>query len=70
MKIHSAILNVRARVMLLRIWSGIREWCGDAAYERYIQSCARKSNRAALLSREEFYLSQVQRKYSQVSRCC
>lgn len=70
MKLHSARLNIRARVMLLRIWSGIRDCCGDAAYERYLQSCARKSTGGVLLSREEFYLSQVQKKYSRVSRCC
>jgi uncharacterized short protein YbdD (DUF466 family) len=70
MKIHSAKLNIRARVMLLRIWQGIREWCGDAAYERYLRSSAKNSDGIAVLTREEFYLSQLQKKYSRVSRCC
>ena len=62
--------NIRARTLLLRIWRGIREWCGDAAYERYLESHARHSFGVAVLKREEFYLSQLQKKYSRVSRCC
>jgi uncharacterized short protein YbdD (DUF466 family) len=62
--------NSRAGVLLLRIWRGIREWCGDAAYERYQESRAKHSCRATVLTREEFYLSQLQKKYSRVSRCC
>jgi len=62
--------NIRATGRLLRIWQGIREWCGDAAYDRYLKSHAKRSCSEALLSREEFYLSQLQKKYSRVSRCC
>jgi uncharacterized short protein YbdD (DUF466 family) len=53
-----------------RIWRGIREWCGDTAYERYVQSHARNSYGLPLLSREEFYIEQLQKRYSRVSRCC
>jgi uncharacterized short protein YbdD (DUF466 family) len=70
MKIHSAKLNNRARQMLSRIWQGIREWCGDAAYDRYLRSSVKNSDGLAVLTREEFYLSQLQKKYSRVSRCC
>ncbi len=62
--------NSRAGALLLRIWRGIREWCGDAAYDRYLESHARHFCGAAVLTREEFYLSQLQKKYSRVSRCC
>ena len=62
--------NLRARIALLRIGLGIREWCGDAAYERYLRWHARRSCQGVLLTREEFYLSQLQKKYSRVSRCC
>jgi uncharacterized short protein YbdD (DUF466 family) len=62
--------NIRARILVLRIWRGIREWCGDAAYERYLESHARHCCGVAVLTREEFYLSQLQKKYSRVSRCC
>ena len=59
-----------AKTVALRIWRGIREWCGDAAYERYLTSQAKLACGAALLSREEFYLEQLQKRYSRVSRCC
>ena len=62
--------NIRATVTLLRLWLGIREWCGDAAYDRYLESHAKHLRGGAALTREEFYLSQLQRKYSRVSRCC
>jgi uncharacterized short protein YbdD (DUF466 family) len=52
-----------------RLWQGLREWSGDAAYETYVQ-CAMRRRTARVLSREEFYVEQLQRKYSRVSRCC
>ena len=58
------------KILLRRVWRGIREWCGDAAYERYTNAQARHCCRAALLSREEFYLQQLHKRYSTVSRCC
>jgi len=59
-----------AKKVALRIWRGIREWCGDAAYERYVTSQAKHSCCGALLNREEFYLEQLHKRYSRVSRCC
>jgi uncharacterized short protein YbdD (DUF466 family) len=70
MAILSAQLKIRTGGRLLRIWLGIREWCGDAAYERYLKSRAKHFCSGVLLTREEFYLSQLQKKYSRVSRCC
>ena len=70
MPIYFQNSSIRARVLLLRIWRGIREWCGDAAYELYLESHARHLCGVAVLTREEFYLSQLQKKYSRVSRCC
>jgi len=66
----SARSKTRAHRFALRVWRGIREWCGDAAYERYAQSCAKSSRASPIMTREEFYLSQLQKKYSRVSRCC
>lgn len=60
----------RAMITAKRFWQGIREWCGDAAYERYLQSHARHACGAAAISREQFYLEQLQKRYSRVSRCC
>jgi uncharacterized short protein YbdD (DUF466 family) len=55
---------------IARVWLGIREWCGDAAYERYLKVQAKHKCSAALLSREDFYVEQLQKRYSRVSRCC
>jgi uncharacterized short protein YbdD (DUF466 family) len=54
---------------LKKVWQGLREWSGDAAYETYVR-CAAKQRAAQVLSREEFYVEQLKRKYSRVSRCC
>jgi len=57
------------RMASTRLWQGLREWSGDAAYETYVR-CAMKHHVAPVLSREEFYVEQLKRKYSRVSRCC
>jgi uncharacterized short protein YbdD (DUF466 family) len=55
---------------LHRLWSRMREWCGDAAYERYLRSNARSSGTSRILNAQEFYLEQTTRRYSQPNRCC
>lgn len=63
------------------IWWWVRQVLGDAAYENYLRSQRRRvrsaechhgsgSGAARLLSREEFYLDMLRRRYSGVSRCC
>lgn len=54
---------------LARLWQGLREWCGDAAYEKYVQ-CARRGGAGPVLSPTEFYVQQMNRKYSRPNRCC
>jgi len=53
-----------------RFWRGVREWCGDAAYERYLRSNAGLNTERRLLTAEEFYVEQVNRRYSRPNRCC
>ena len=65
-----SVLRSRIEAGRSRIWRGVREWCGDAAYERYLKSRLRHACRTAPLSREEFYLEQLRKRYSRVSRCC
>jgi len=60
----------RAWKAIARVWFGVREWCGDVAYERYLKARSRHECGAPMLSREEFYLEQLQKRYSRVSRCC
>jgi uncharacterized short protein YbdD (DUF466 family) len=62
----------RVRILLRRLWSGIRDWCGDSAYERYLIA-VRKRNMSSTcppLSRDRFYVEQLNRRYSRPNRCC
>jgi uncharacterized short protein YbdD (DUF466 family) len=51
-------------------WRGLREWCGDSAYELYLRSNARQSSDSRILSPAEFYVEQLNRRYSCPNRCC
>jgi Selenoprotein, putative len=65
-------------------WWWLRQVMGDAAYENYLRSAARHrgaqeaakdcceqtGREGRLLTREEFYLDALRRRYSGVSRCC
>lgn len=55
---------------LRRFWRGLREWCGDAAYERYLRSAETKSGHRRTLTAEEFYVERLDRHYSRPNRCC
>ena len=71
MKGDSTKLRGRISSLLSVVWRGVREWCGDAAYERYLRSLAgRPFNTMCTLSAEEFYVEQLNRRYSRPSRCC
>ena len=64
---HSAKTTSR---FLRRFWRGLREWCGDAAYERYLRSPGAQAGSCRVLSAEEFYVEQLNRRYSRPNRCC
>jgi len=55
--------------VMRHFWRGVREWCGDAAYERYLRSSAQR-NTQGVLTAEEFYVEQLNRRYSRPNRCC
>jgi uncharacterized short protein YbdD (DUF466 family) len=55
---------------LRRFWQGVREWCGDAAYESYLRSKGANSRSSGPLSPSEFYVEQLNRRYSRPNRCC
>jgi uncharacterized short protein YbdD (DUF466 family) len=53
---------------LLRFaWMWLRQVTGDAAYENYLRHAA---GAARPLTRGEFYLDSLRRRYAGVSRCC
>ena len=67
--------------MAQHVWWWFRQVSGDAAYENYLRQAGRTSIAACpsydpeiesghILSREEFYLDALRRRYSGVSRCC
>jgi uncharacterized short protein YbdD (DUF466 family) len=59
-----------AKLALRRFWRGLREWCGDAAYERYLGAKGRRDIECRTLTAEEFYVEQINRRYSRPNRCC
>jgi uncharacterized short protein YbdD (DUF466 family) len=56
-----------------RAWWWLRQVTGDASYENYLRSAARRHTPACpdlKLGAREFYLDQLRRRYSRPSRCC
>jgi uncharacterized short protein YbdD (DUF466 family) len=59
------------RRALRHLWRGIRDWCGDSAYERYLRAGATKNAApCCVLTEEQFYVDQLNRRYSRPNRCC
>jgi|HubBroStandDraft_5_1064220.scaffolds.fasta_scaffold23315_2 uncharacterized short protein YbdD (DUF466 family) len=65
-----ATLWTRAQRFIGHVWRGIRDWCGDSAYERYLSATQRRPMQDRLLTREKFYVEQLERRYSRPNRCC
>ena len=62
-------LPERVQNMLRNFWRGLRQWSGDSAYETYL-ACAQRQKSQQPLSAAEFYVEQLNRKYSRPNRCC
>jgi uncharacterized short protein YbdD (DUF466 family) len=62
-------LRLQLESALRNFWSGIRQWSGDSAYETYL-ACAQRQRSKKPLSAAEFYVEQLNRKYSRPNRCC
>jgi uncharacterized short protein YbdD (DUF466 family) len=61
----------RVRRLARRLWRGVRDWCGDSAYERYLHSKQQlTASSDEILSEEKFYIEQLNRRYSRPNRCC
>jgi uncharacterized short protein YbdD (DUF466 family) len=60
-----------ARRKLRSFWRGLRDWCGDSAYERYLRAATKQSGGACkVLTKEQFYVDELDRRYSRPNRCC
>ena len=77
----TATLVFRRRSLLRlahRVWWWLRQVSGDAAYENYLRRVATARptggscphGAGGVLTREEFFLDALRRRYSGVSRCC
>ena len=64
---RAALSQVKCR--LAAFWNGLRAWCGDSAYENYAKFAVR-NGQSKILSPAEFYVQQLNKKYSQPNRCC
>jgi uncharacterized short protein YbdD (DUF466 family) len=60
----------RVRRAAKAFWRGLRAWSGDSAYERYLRAVAAQGCADRPLSREDFYVEQLQRRFSRPNRCC
>ena len=61
-------MKVRALAFLAaRAWAWLRAVSGDDAYEVYRAGTA---HAGVALTRREFYLDRLRRKYSRINRCC
>ncbi|MBZ5700211.1 MAG: YbdD/YjiX family protein [Acidobacteriia bacterium] len=60
----------RFRHVARAAWRALREWSGDAAYDRYLRVAAAKPGAQPPLTPAEFYLEQLNRRYSRPTRCC
>lgn len=61
----------RTRTLARRLWRGVREWCGDSAYERYLIAVRKNDSQScAPLTQKQFYVEQLNRRYSRPNRCC
>ena len=63
------LILARFKASLRHFWTGVRQWSGDAAYDRYLE-CTIRRGAGKPLTRTEFYVEQLDRRYSRPNRCC
>jgi uncharacterized short protein YbdD (DUF466 family) len=51
-------------------WQILRALAGEDAYERYLAHQRHRHPGAVPMGRDEFYRSELDRRWSQVNRCC
>ena len=58
----------RIRHAATALWQWLRGFTGDTAYEGYLRHAAERSGKR--LTAEEFYLDDIERKFTRPNRCC
>jgi uncharacterized short protein YbdD (DUF466 family) len=56
--------------MSRRVWAAFRGLLGDDAYERYLDHQRRRHPGSTPLQRADFYRAELDRRWSQINRCC
>ena len=56
--------------LLRRTWAALRAILGDDAYERYVEHVRRRHPGATPIQRADFDRQELDRRWSQVNRCC
>jgi uncharacterized short protein YbdD (DUF466 family) len=56
--------------MSRRLWAAFRALLGDDAYERYLDHQRRRHPDSVPLQRADFYRAELDRRWSQINRCC
>jgi uncharacterized short protein YbdD (DUF466 family) len=69
-KLRALAAAMWTKRLAAKLWLGMREWCGDSAYERYVQAQKTKPEKSCLLTPAEFYVERLNRRYSRPNRCC
>lgn len=60
----------RLNSIAVRAWSAFRAILGDDTYERYVRHVRLRHPGAQLLTRAAFQRTELERRWSQVNRCC
>ena len=63
------ILGMKLSKLFREFLCGLRQWCGDSAYETYVAAQSRGTGPQPMPP-AEFYVDQLNRKYSRPNRCC
>lgn len=61
-------MTQRGLTLLRAFWRALREFTGDAAYERYLRE--HTCDQHPPLDRRAFYAQREQRRWSGIQRCC
>lgn len=65
---HNGQIATRIRQTLTALWEWWRGASGTHAYDAYLRHAEKQS--AKPLTAQQFYLDDIQRKYSRPNRCC
>ncbi len=63
-------MSMRIKEFCHSAWSALRAVLGDDAYERYLKHAREHHVGSKPMDRTQFYRSELDRRWSQINRCC